>query len=134
LTLYTRPLHDWDEFELAPGRMTLCAAGQPLRLGAAFAAAIASLSHLARVGLATHVTSPWVMPGWDGHLAFELFNAGPATLRLHRGMPVARAVIWRMDGTTSDPAPHASYGQPGNLGSRYATEFGSTLTASSMET
>ena len=127
-TLYPAPLDDWDAFELAPGRMALCAAGQPLSLGAGFAAAIASLSHLARVGLATHVTSPWVMPGWEGHLALELVNAGPATLRLHRGMPVARAVIWRMDGAARDPVPHACYGRPGNLGSRYAEEFGSGLT------
>jgi deoxycytidine triphosphate deaminase len=127
-TLYPAPLQDWDAFELATGRMALCAAGQSLRLGAGFAAAIASLSHLARVGLATHVTSPWVMPGWDGHLTFELFNAGPATLRLHQGMPVARAVIWRMDGAASESIPHACYGRPGNLGSCYAREFGSELT------
>src|SRR5260370_36637808 len=31
--LYAEPLHDWGEFELAPGCMALCAAGQPLRLG-----------------------------------------------------------------------------------------------------
>jgi deoxycytidine triphosphate deaminase len=127
--LYPGPLQDWDEFDLAPGRIVLCAASQPLRLGPAFAAAIASLSHLARTGLATHVTSPWVMPGWDGHLAFELLNTGPATLRLHRGMPVARAVIWRMDGLAQDPVPHAHYGQLEHLGSRYADEFGAQLTA-----
>jgi dCTP deaminase len=114
--------------------MALCCATQPLRLGAAFAAAIASLSHLARVGLATHITSPWVMPGWDGHLTLELFNAGPATLRLHQGMPVARIVIWRMDGSTRDPVPHAHYGHPGHLGSRYATEFGSQRAADCTRT
>jgi deoxycytidine triphosphate deaminase len=127
--LYTEPLHGWDMFELAPGRMALCAASQPLRLGAMFAAAIASLSHLARVGLAAHVTSPWVMPGWDGHLTLELLNTGPATLRLHREMPAARAIIWRMDGATRVPVPHAHYGRPGHLGSRYAAEFGGELTA-----
>jgi len=128
-TLYAEPLHDWDEFELPPGRMTLCAAGHPLRLGAAFASAVASLSHLARVGLAIHVTSPWVMPGWDGHLTLELLNTGPAVLRLHPDMPVARAVIWRMDGATREPVPHGCYGRPGHLSSRYAAEFGSQLTA-----
>ena len=127
--LYASLLHNWDTFELASGRMVLCAASQTLRLGAGFAAAIASLSHLARVGLATHVTSPWVMPGWDGHIAFELLNTGPATLRLHRDMPVARAVIMRMDGAAHDPVPHAHYGHPEDLGSRYAAEFASLLTA-----
>ena len=106
-TLYTRAMHGWDEYELAPGQVVLCAAGDPLRLGPTFAAAIASLSHLARVGLATHITSPWVMPGWEGHLTLELFNAGPARLRVRPGLPVARAVIWQMHGTTRPPIPHA---------------------------
>jgi deoxycytidine triphosphate deaminase len=127
--LYADPAHDWDEFDLAPGHMMLCAVSQPLRLGAGLAAAIATLSHLARVGLATHITSPWVMPGWDGHLTLELLNTGPATLRLHQDMPVARAVIWRMYGATWDRVPHAHYGRIGHLGSRYAAEFGSELTA-----
>lgn len=128
--LYADPLPGWDEYELAPGRMALCAVSQPLRLGAGFAAAIAGLSHLARVGLAVHVTSPWVMPGWDGYLALELLNTGPATLRLHRDMPAARAVFWRLDGATRLPVPHADYGCSGQLGSRYAAEFGNRITAS----
>jgi deoxycytidine triphosphate deaminase len=127
-SLYAEPLHDWAEFELEPGQMTLCATRQPLRLGATFAAAIASLSHLARVGLATHVTSPWVMPGWNGYLTLELLNSGPATLRLHQDMPVARAVIWRMDGATCTAIPHSHYGGPWQLGSRYAAEFADQLT------
>jgi deoxycytidine triphosphate deaminase len=133
-TLYTRALHGWDQCELAPGQMALCAARYPLRLGPTFAAAIASLSHLARVGLATHVTSPWVMPGWDGYLTLELFNTGPARLRLHRDMPVARAVIWHMYGATGPPITQDHYGRPEQLGSRYAAEFGGQLTASHTRT
>jgi deoxycytidine triphosphate deaminase len=111
--------------------MVLCAAGHPLRLGPAFAAAIAGLSHLARVGLSTHVASPWVMPGWDGHLTFELLNTSHARLRLRRGMPIARALIWPMYGVTRPPIPHGHYGRPEQLGSRYAAEFGAQLTADS---
>lgn len=133
-TLYAQALHGWDEYELAPGQMALCAARHPLRLGPALAAAIASLSHLARVGLATHVTSPWVMPGWDGHLALELLNTGPARLRLRRDMPVARALIRHMYGTTRPPIPHGHYGRPEQLGSRYAAEFGAHLTPNSTRT
>jgi deoxycytidine triphosphate deaminase len=130
-TLYTQAVQDWDECELAPGQMVLCAAGHPLRLGPASAAAIASLSHLARVGLSTHVASPWVMPGWDGYLTFELLNSSPARLRLRRGMPIARALVWHMYGVTRAPIPHGHYGRPEQLGSRYAAEFGTQLTADS---
>jgi deoxycytidine triphosphate deaminase len=133
-TLYTSALHRWDECELAPGQMALCAAQQPLRLGPAFAAAIASLSHLARVGLAVHVTSPWVMPGWDGYLTLELFNAGPARLRLRPTLPIARAVIWRMYGAARPRMPHGHYGRPEQLGSRYAAEFGGQFAAGSTRT
>ena len=112
-TLYEQPVHGCGDFELTPGRMALCVVEQPLRLGATLAAAIGTLSHLARVGLATHVTSPWVMPGWDGHITLELLNVGPATLRLRQGMPVARAVIWRMDGATREAVPHPHYGRNG---------------------
>jgi deoxycytidine triphosphate deaminase len=126
-TLYNQPLHGWTDFELGPGRLVLCSVQQPLRLGATLAAAIGALSHLARVGLATHVTSPWVMSGWDGHLTLELLNTGPATLKLHRGMPVARAIVFRMDGSTPEMLPHVHYGRSGHLGSRYAVEFGDEL-------
>lgn len=129
--LYTQARHGWDEYDLDPGEMALCAAGYPLRLGPAFAAGIASLSHLARVGLAAHVTSPWVMPGWDGHLTLELLNVGPARLRVSQDMPIARAVIWRMYGATRPPIPHGHYGRPEQLGSRYAAEFGTQLTTNS---
>ncbi|WP_433357690.1 dCTP deaminase (plasmid) [Microtetraspora malaysiensis] len=120
--IYDQP-QCWDSFDLAPGCMALCAVGQPLRLGTSLAACIGTLSHLARVGLATHITSPWVMPGWDGHLTLELLNVGPAILRLRRGMPVARALVLRMSGAVREALPHPHYGEPGHLGSRYATEF-----------
>jgi len=128
-TLYAESLHNWDEFELAPSQIVLCATRHPLRLGTAFSAAIASLSHLARVGLATHVTSPWIMPGWNGYLTLELLNTSPAVLRLHRDMPVARLVVWRMDGATTPAVPHSYYGRPEQLGSRYAAEFASQFAA-----
>jgi deoxycytidine triphosphate deaminase len=72
------------------------------------------------------------MPGWDGHLTLELLNTGPARLRLCRDMSVARAIIWRMDGTTRPPIPHGHYGRPQQLGSRYAAEFGAQLTANGL--
>jgi len=121
--LYEPPQHCWHSFDLAPGRMALCQAQRPLRLGAGLVGAIGTLSHLARVGLATHIASPWVMPGWDGYLTFELSNAGPLRLRLRRDMPVARLAMFRMDGAVQPVCRHPFYGGSGQLGSRYANEF-----------
>lgn len=125
--LYAPPDPHWLEFDLAPGRIVLCAAGHPLRLAAGLAGAFGTLSHLARVGLATHLDSPWVMPGWNGYLTMELSNCGPATLKLHRGMPVARVLVFAMDGAVQQSDAHTHYGSDVHLGSRYASEFGHEL-------
>ncbi|WP_435126210.1 dCTP deaminase [Actinacidiphila sp. bgisy144] len=123
-TLYGDAITDWTTYEMEPGAMLLGAVGQPLRLGAGVMGLIGGLSHLARVGLAVHVTSPFVLPGWNGYLTLELVNTGPAALRLHHGMPLGRLLIFALDGAHSDEvAPHRFYGRPVDLMSRYADEF-----------
>lgn len=124
-TLYRPPIHDWDTFTLEPGRPVLCHVSEPLQLGPSVCGLIGTLSHLARVGLMTHLSSPLVLPGWDGHVTLELFNAGPAPLRLHFGMPIARLLLLCIEGPARDAVPgHPYYGRSGHLGSRYADEFG----------
>lgn len=122
--LYAEPVAEWETYELAPGEVLLGAVAEPLRLGGGLMGMIGGLSHLARVGLAVHVTSPFVMPGWNGHLTLELVNTGPATLRLHHGMPVARLVVSALEGVQVDETtPHTFYGRAADLKSRYADEF-----------
>lgn len=122
--LYGEPVTDWTSYELMPGEMLLGSVEQPLRLGAGLMGVIGGLSHLARVGLAVHVTSPFVLPGWNGHLTLELVNTGPAVLRLHHGMPLGRLLVLALDGPSSDDvASHPFYGPEADLKSRYADEF-----------
>ena len=122
--LYGEPVTEWKTHELMPGEMLLGAVEEPLRLGAGLMGMIGGLSHLARVGLAVHVTSPFVLPGWNGHLTLELVNTGPAVLRLHHGMPMARLLVFALDGPRSDDvASHPFYGGEADLKSRYADEF-----------
>jgi deoxycytidine triphosphate deaminase len=122
-TLYPVPLQQWDTFDIEPGQLVLCQASVPLRLGPGHAGAISTLSHLARVGLATHIDSPWILPGWAGYVTLELFNAGPATLRVHRNMPAARILLFAMDGAVGQAQPHGFYGAADDQRSRYADEF-----------
>ncbi|GGQ97366.1 dCTP deaminase domain-containing protein [Streptomyces asoensis] len=123
-SLYGEPVTDWTSYEMKPAEMLLGGVDQPLRLGAGLMGMIGGLSHLARLGLAIHVTSPFVLPGWNGHLTLELVNTGPATLRLHHGMPLGRLLIFALDGSHSDDVtPHPFYGHEADLKSRYAEEF-----------
>ncbi|MFE7132432.1 hypothetical protein ACFVIM_16395 [Streptomyces sp. NPDC057638] len=122
--LYGEPISDWTSYEMNPGEVLLASVERPLRLGAGVMGLIGGLSHLARVGLAIHVTSPFVLPGWHGHLTLEMVNTGPAVLRLHHGMPLGRLLVFALDGPRSgDAAPHAFYGRESDLKSRYADEF-----------
>ncbi|GLY02155.1 hypothetical protein [Actinoplanes sp. NBRC 101535] len=122
--LYRSPRPDWHSFDLKSGQLVLCPVAQPLRLGAMLAGAIAGLSHVARLGLATHVTSPWVLAGWHGHLTLELRNHGPATLRIYRGMPIGRLIVFPLSGPPGKSPSHPFYGKTDSpLGSRFADEF-----------
>src|SRR6266496_3581158 len=82
--LYQPPLPDWTSFLLHPGQLVLCQVADPLRLGPQLGGWIATLSHAARVGLMSHLASPAIMSGWDGHLTLEVHNAGPASQLLRR--------------------------------------------------
>ncbi|MER5774822.1 hypothetical protein ABT144_11095 [Streptomyces sp. NPDC002039] len=121
-TLYGPQIADWTTYDLAPGQMILAPASEPVSLGPDVVGMIGGLSHLARVGLAIHVTSPFVLPGWAGHLTLELVNHSPATLRLHHGMPLARLVLQLRGGGPAATA-HPFYGRPADLRSRYADEL-----------
>jgi deoxycytidine triphosphate deaminase len=122
--LYGEPVTDWTSYEMRPGETLLASVEQPLRLGPGVMGMIGGLSHLARVGLAVHVTSPFVLPGWHGRLTLELVNTGPAVLRLHHGMPLGRLLVFALDGPRPDDvASHPFYGREADLKSRYADEF-----------
>lgn len=121
-SLYGPQITDWTHYDLAPGQMILAPASEPVALGPDVTGMIGGLSHLARVGLAVHVTSPFVLPGWAGHLALELVNHSPATLRLHHGMPLARLLL-QARGGGHPAAAHPFYGQPTELKSRYADDL-----------
>jgi deoxycytidine triphosphate deaminase len=123
--LYGPTVATWITYELPPGRLVLCQSLERIRLGTSLTGWISTLSHLARTGLMTHLASPAIMPGFEGYLALELFNAGPARLLLHQGMPAAKILVEDVVGPRRSQAPSTPfYGRDGRLTSRYAEEFG----------
>lgn len=128
--VYGAPIVTWEHFVLRPGRLVMGPAAEEVRLPKDLSGLIGTLSHLARLGLTCHLGSPLVMAGWQGNITFELFNTGPAPLKLYRAMPIARLVLLPMSGPLQLGAgrPHRSYGSAQQLSSRYAEEFSQTPT------
>lgn len=123
--IYGPTVAAWATHELPPGRLVLCQSLERIRLGTSLSGSISTLSHLARTGLMAHLASPAIMPGFEGYLALELFNAGPASLLLRQGMPAAKILVEDVVGPRrSQPASTSFYGRDGQLASRYAEEFG----------
>ena len=104
---YAAPCVDWEEYDLHALTSVIISVHERLRLSNNIGGAIGTLSHLARLGLFAHFASPFVDRGFEGHLALELFNASPNTLRLRRGMPMAKLLLWPVEG---EPPHHGQEG------------------------
>jgi deoxycytidine triphosphate deaminase len=125
---YGPTIATWDSHDLSPSGLILCQSHERIRLGPDLSGWMSTLSHLARVGLMVHLASSAIMPGFDGHLTLELYNAAPTRLRLHYGMPAAKVLIEHVTGPARSAAQSSPfYGPAGDLASRYAEEFGDDL-------
>lgn len=127
---YGSPVHRWTTYDLAfPGGL-LVAAREHLSLPPYIGGMIGTLSHVARLGVFAHYSSPFVAPRYSGHLCLELANLSGHPITLYEGMPVAKVMLFAVDG--NDPAlgsgavPFYYNTVPGeaiDLRSRYSEEF-----------
>jgi dCTP deaminase len=69
-----------------------------LQTNTCVAARIEGKSSRARCGVLIHFTAPTVHPGWDGPLALEIINLGPAPFVLKLGMPIAQLIVEEVKG------------------------------------
>jgi len=56
-------------------------------------------SSLARMGLLIHFTAPTIHAGFEGTIALEMMNLGPAGIRLRAGMPICQLILEPVVGT-----------------------------------
>lgn len=78
---------------IEPGQFLLGETVEELTLGDSVAAQVCGRSTIGRRGLAVHITAGWVDPGWSGRLTLELYNHGPAPIRLLPGMQIGQFVF-----------------------------------------
>jgi dCTP deaminase len=114
---------------------TLEAIGMPDDL----AGQLSTLSHLARLGVAVHLASNWINPGFGGatptKLALEITCASPFPVILHTGWPLCHVAFLEVGGATTVPQGRRSpfEGADPLAFPRYAEEFAPLCSAGSAE-
>lgn len=100
-------------FEVEPGMFLLGWTVEKLQLphAARIAARVEGKSSLARIGLGVHVTAPTIHAGFGfraedpdfvgNPIQLEIWNAGPLTVRLAKGLRICQVIFEEVSGTPS---------------------------------
>jgi dCTP deaminase len=107
-------------WRIPPVSFALAHTVETVSVGTTLAAQVDGKSSLARLGLAVHMTSGFIDPGFSGQITLELFNAAPRPILLRPGMVIAQMFVWRLSSAADRP-----YGSPG-VDSRYQGQTGAT--------
>ncbi|MGJ6969521.1 dCTP deaminase [Streptosporangium sp. G11] len=124
-SLYHPVQTDWDRHILEPGKLVLCSTAEEISLPPHLSGILGALSHVARIGLMTHLDSPFIDSGTFGRLTLELYNCGPSPIIIKEHMPVAKMLITQV-GVPGERKiqRHRLYERQETLGSRFPDEFG----------
>jgi dCTP deaminase len=112
---YTENIHigPMEHFILHPKEFALGSTLEYIKLPKNLAGRLEGRSTWGRVGLQIHSTAGFVDPGFEGTLAFELYNAGKTPLPLYAGIRVAQISFYRCDASIVpyDKKIKAKYGK-----------------------
>ena len=86
-------------FLLQPGKMVLGITKEKIHLPNDVAGWLQSRSRYARIGLMSHSTAPFILPGVENHQILEIFNAGSHDLLLIPGEKICQLVLQRCEGS-----------------------------------
>lgn len=130
--LYDPVISNWNQIELQPRKFILVASTEYLRLNNSHYGMIATLSHVARIGLMAHAASYFIDRGYEGHITLEICNLSDHTIVIHQGMPFAKVLVFKCDNSIGEAERHTSkfefhYGKPNELRSRFCDEFSEPL-------
>ena len=53
-------------------------------------------SSLARLGVGVHITAPKIDPGFNNSITLEMYNFGPFTVQLRKGMEICVLILERL--------------------------------------
>lgn len=122
---YEEPRIDWREYELPPARAILVSTAEQVALSSAYIGFLTTLSHVARLGIAAHMSSSVVSPHFCGNICLEISNYAPFAVRLRQDMPIAKMLVASLSSAAEQPEARTGTLLYGNadLRSRYPEEF-----------
>lgn len=110
-SLYTDTADCSEGFELKPSMFILAWTEQKIQLPhtSRIAARVEGKSSLARIGMGVHVTAPTIHAGFGfraddpsffgNPIQLEIWNAGPLTIKLTKGMKICQLILEEVHGT-----------------------------------
>ncbi len=75
---------------IAPGQFLLGHSMEYIQLPDNICGNLEGRSSFARLGIEIHMTAGFIDPGFEGVITFEIYNAGPTTVRLYPGMRIGQ--------------------------------------------
>lgn len=85
-------------YVLMPGELVLGITKEKITLATNICGWLQSRSRFARLGLMSHITAPFVLPGVSNRQVLEIFNAGPHRLKLIPGTKICQIVFQECKG------------------------------------
>lgn len=79
-----------DGITIAPGQFLLGHSMEYIKIPDYICANLEGRSSFARLGIEIHMTAGFIDPGFEGVLTFEIYNAGPSTVKLYPGMRIGQ--------------------------------------------
>ncbi|MBK9249117.1 MAG: dCTP deaminase [Ignavibacteria bacterium] len=75
---------------ITPGQFILGHSMEYIKLPDYICGNLEGRSSFARLGIEIHMTAGYIDPGFEGVLTFEIYNAGPTTVKLYPGMRIGQ--------------------------------------------
>jgi len=94
-----------DSITIAPRQFMLGHSMEYIKLPNSICGNLEGRSSFARLGLEIHMTAGFIDPGFEGVITFEIYNAGPTTIRLYPGMRIGQIRL------EQNNEPRNKYGQ-----------------------
>lgn len=91
---------------IAPGQFMLGHSMEYVKLPDTVCGNLEGRSSFARLGIEIHMTAGFIDPGFEGVITFEIYNSGPAAVRLFPGMRIGQL---RFEVNTKPECPYSKH-------------------------